>query len=58
LIYIKKETGISAQLIRETVPAVPRSPKRFLFTRETTCIDCHKGIAHHLPDMRNAPGWQ
>jgi cytochrome c-type protein NapC len=28
------------------------------FTREKTCIDCHKGIAHHLPDMRNVPGWQ
>ncbi|MGB7695305.1 MAG: cytochrome C, partial [Pseudolabrys sp.] len=22
------------------------------------CIGCHKGIAHHLPDMRNVPGWQ
>lgn len=23
-----------------------------------TCIDCHKGIAHELPDMRNVdPGW-
>ncbi len=25
---------------------------------EKTCIDCHKGIAHHLPDMRDVPGWQ
>ena len=25
---------------------------------EKTCIDCHKGIAHRLPDMRNVPGWQ
>lgn len=23
-----------------------------------TCIDCHKGIAHQLPDMRGVPGWQ
>lgn len=25
--------------------------QRFLFTGEKTCIDCHKGIAHELPDM-------
>lgn len=25
---------------------------------EKTCIDCHKGIAHQLPDMHNVPGWQ
>ena len=25
---------------------------------EKTCIDCHKGIAHKLPDMRGVPGWQ
>ena len=25
----------------------------------TTCIDCHKGIAHELPDMTGIePGWQ
>jgi len=24
---------------------------RFLLTGERTCIDCHKGIAHQLPDM-------
>ncbi|SHM62111.1 cytochrome c3 family protein [Roseibium suaedae] len=28
--------------------------QRFLFTGEKTCIDCHKGIAHHLPDMSQA----
>lgn len=22
-----------------------------------TCIDCHKGIAHELPDMSGVPGW-
>ena len=32
--------------------------QRFLFTGERTCIDCHKGIAHRLPDMRGVPpGW-
>ncbi len=25
--------------------------QRFLFTGEQTCIDCHKGIAHELPNM-------
>lgn len=25
--------------------------ERFLFTGEKTCISCHKGIAHELPDM-------
>lgn len=29
----------------------------FLFTGEKTCIDCHKGIAHNLPDMSKVPGW-
>jgi len=32
--------------------------QRFLFTGQRTCIDCHKGIAHRLPDMRGVPGWQ
>jgi cytochrome c-type protein NapC len=31
---------------------------KFLLTGERTCIDCHKGIAHQLPDMTGvAPGW-
>ncbi len=25
---------------------------------EKTCVDCHKGIAHRLPDMRGVEGWQ
>lgn len=24
---------------------------QYLGSKEKTCIDCHKGIAHHLPDM-------
>jgi cytochrome c-type protein NapC len=32
--------------------------QRFLVTGEKTCIDCHKGIAHRLPDMAEVPGWQ
>ncbi len=30
----------------------------FLFTGEKTCIDCHKGIAHELPDMTGVEGWK
>jgi len=29
-----------------------------LASGEKTCIDCHKGIAHELPDMAGVPGWQ
>jgi cytochrome c-type protein NapC len=32
--------------------------EKLLFTGERTCIDCHKGIAHRLPDMSGVPGWQ
>lgn len=28
--------------------------ERFLFTGEKTCISCHKGIAHELPNMKAA----
>ncbi|KMT64092.1 cytochrome c3 family protein [Catenovulum maritimum] len=28
-----------------------------LASGEKTCIDCHKGIAHHLPDMKGVKGW-
>lgn len=32
--------------------------QQYLFTGERTCIDCHKGIAHRLPDMTGIePGW-
>jgi cytochrome c-type protein NapC len=39
-------------------PRAATAHQRFLFTREKTCIDCHKGIAHKLPDMSGIPGWQ
>ncbi|WP_026958998.1 MULTISPECIES: NapC/NirT family cytochrome c [Aliagarivorans] len=25
---------------------------------DKTCVDCHKGIAHRLPDMAGVEGWQ
>ncbi|MCP4411359.1 MAG: cytochrome c-type protein NapC [Gammaproteobacteria bacterium] len=27
------------------------------FEENKTCIDCHKGIAHQLPDMEGVEGW-
>ncbi|MDW6005361.1 NapC/NirT family cytochrome c [Vibrio mangrovi] len=29
-----------------------------LASGEKTCVDCHKGIAHKLPDMKGVEGWQ
>ena len=29
-----------------------------LASGEATCIDCHKGIAHRLPDMSGVKGWE
>lgn len=29
-----------------------------LASGEKTCIDCHKGIAHELPDMSGIEGWE
>ncbi len=30
---------------------------RLLATGDKTCINCHKGIAHELPDMSGIKGW-
>ncbi|MBM7035747.1 NapC/NirT family cytochrome c [Vibrio ulleungensis] len=38
----------------------PRSAKQHstaLASGEKTCVDCHKGIAHKLPDMHGVEGW-
>lgn len=29
--------------------------EQYLFSGEKTCIDCHKGVAHKLPDMSGVP---
>jgi cytochrome c-type protein NapC len=40
-------------------PRAQRIHAEFLVTGERTCIDCHKGIAHELPDMTGIePGWK
>ncbi|MBP2314250.1 NapC/NirT family cytochrome c [Azospirillum soli] len=39
-------------------PRAAKMHETYLFTDQKTCIDCHKGIAHRLPDMRDVPpGW-
>jgi len=47
----------SMDITKQATRAV-EAHQRFLFTGEKTCIDCHKGIAHELPDMSSVPGWQ
>ena len=32
-------------------PRAAKMHETYLFTAQATCIDCHKGIAHKLPDM-------
>ncbi len=39
-------------------PRAARAHEEFLVSGEKTCIDCHKGVAHELPDMTGVPGWQ
>ena len=39
-------------------PRAQTAHSTYLASGDKTCIDCHKGIAHHLPDMRGVPGWQ
>ena len=46
--------GISMDLTRQS-PRAAATHERWLLTGEKTCIDCHKGIAHKLPDMAGVP---
>ncbi len=39
-------------------PRASEAHEEFLTGGKKTCIDCHKGIAHELPDMTGVPGWQ
>jgi len=43
----------SMDITRQSTRAA-EAHERFLFTGEKTCINCHKGIAHQLPDMGQA----
>lgn len=46
----------SMDLSRQS-PRAAELHTRALTTDEKTCIDCHKGIAHKLPDMQGVEGW-
>jgi len=43
----------SMDITRQSTRAA-EAHERFLFTGQKTCINCHKGIAHHLPDLSKA----
>ncbi len=38
-------------------PRAAEAHSTFLVTGQKTCIDCHKGIAHELPNMAGVEGW-
>lgn len=38
-------------------PRAEEAHSTMLASGEKTCIDCHKGIAHQLPDMAGVEGW-
>ena len=42
----------------EQSPRSARQHSTALASGENTCVDCHKGIAHNLPDMHKVEGWQ
>jgi cytochrome c-type protein NapC len=46
--------GMSMDLTRQSTRAAAIH-ERWLLSGEKTCIDCHKGIAHRLPDMAGVP---
>ena len=43
--------------LSEQSPMAQRMHHKALDTEEGTCIDCHKGIAHELPDMEGVSQW-
>ena len=44
--------------LSKQAPRAARIHQQYLLTGQRTCIDCHKGIAHELPDMTGVvPGW-
>jgi len=51
-------TAAAMDLTRQTERAAGIH-SRYLLTGNATCIDCHKGIAHELPNMEGVdPGWK
>lgn len=51
-------TAVAMDLSKQAVRAA-EIHSRYLLTGQATCIDCHKGIAHQLPNMDGIdPGWK
>ncbi len=50
-------SSVAMDLSRQTARAA-EIHTRYLLSKQATCIDCHKGIAHELPNMEGVhPGW-
>jgi cytochrome c-type protein NapC len=50
-------SSVAMDLSRQA-PRAAGIHSRYLLTGQATCIDCHKGIAHELPNMEGIdPGW-
>jgi len=51
-------SAVAMDFTKQT-PRAAAMHARYLVTGQKTCIDCHKGIAHLLPDMTHVdPGWK
>jgi cytochrome c-type protein NapC len=51
-------SSVAMDLSRQS-PRAAEIHTRYLLSGEATCIDCHKGIAHELPNMEGIdPGWK
>ncbi|MFW6076922.1 MAG: cytochrome c3 family protein [Hyphomicrobiales bacterium] len=49
---------VAMDFTRQSPRAADIHGRYLMASDEYTCIDCHKGIAHQLPDMRGIdPGW-
>lgn len=49
----------AAMDLSKQAPRAAGIHSEYLLSGQRTCIDCHKGIAHELPDMSGVPpGWQ
>ena len=50
-------TAVAMDFSRQA-PRAAEMHSKYLLSGQATCIDCHKGIAHELPDMTGVdPGW-
>ena len=51
-------SSVAMDFTKQT-PRAAEIHRRYLVSGKATCIDCHKGIAHELPNMEGIePGWR